>query len=272
MRETSQLRRELHRAQRRVARRIFNTEQESGTRCLGAFLVYRQQRQNEREREREQEWIRARRQYEELSRRRQHEDWGQQGKQQSYQLETRGSSFPQKNNDDDRGTLSRRGSLESLVPTCNSVGSFQRFGDTDIAFVCDFCDGFIVWHDVRSVPATRTPLPHGDTQPNWQATAKSVSHQEEGEGDEDRTIVFAPLAIANHAPPRRGEWLARTSCPYCDQYTYIDAGEDGSGERKYAPDEDGFPSLQAFQEHLEWYHTSLSVPSLPSSASNCLVM
>src|SRR5688500_11746127 len=42
--ETADLKRVLHRAQCRAARRIFTSEQESSSRCLGAFLVYRKQR------------------------------------------------------------------------------------------------------------------------------------------------------------------------------------------------------------------------------------
>ncbi|KAH7033339.1 uncharacterized protein B0I36DRAFT_348410 [Microdochium trichocladiopsis] len=41
---------------------------------------------------------------------------------------------------------------------CNQTGAFERFGDTDVAFVCDFCDGYIVWEDLREMPATRTYL------------------------------------------------------------------------------------------------------------------
>ena len=172
----------------------------------------------------------------------------------------------------------RRASLESLVPACNAVGTFQRFGERDIAFACDYCDGFIVWEDVAAMPATRRPLLPGDAQPNWQAAAsRASSESEEGEGGEEKkTIVFAPVAIANHMGPPRGHWLARLTCPYCDQYTYVDQGYDGEEELRYAQDEAGFPDLRAFQEHLEWHHTSLSVPlsvpALAATASKCTIM
>jgi hypothetical protein len=148
------------------------------------------------------------------------------------------------------------------------VGKFQRFGDRDIAFACDFCDGYIVWENVRSMPAMRTPLPPGDTQPNWQARAPSASTED----DSHRTIVFAPLAIANHQPPPMGDWLAPLTCPYCEQYTYLDQGDDGEEELRYVQDESGFPDLRSFQEHLEWHHTSLPVPALPVATPKCTVM
>ncbi|OAA68748.1 hypothetical protein SPI_00943 [Niveomyces insectorum RCEF 264] len=49
--------------------------------------------------------------------------------------------------------------LEDLVPDCNAVGTFERFGDRDIAFICDYCDGHIVWEDVQRLPTTRAPPP-----------------------------------------------------------------------------------------------------------------
>ncbi len=104
----------------------------------------------------------------------------------------------------------RRASLEELVPDCNQVGKFERFGDRDIVFVCDYCDGHIVWQDVRSMPASRTsPTPVADTgYPNWQATAQSLS------AGEDKTVVFAPLVIANHLAAGGGTgWEARIWCP-----------------------------------------------------------
>lgn len=157
--------------------------------------------------------------------------------------------------------------LEELVPTCNAVGHFERFGDRDIAFVCDFCDGFIVWEDMMKMPAERdrSAVTAGMTdQPNWQAQTKSVTT------GEDKTVVFAPLAIANHLCPNLGDWQARLLCPYCDEYGYYEAGDED--ETRYAQDERGFGSLREFQEHLEWYHTSVAVPSLPAAAKNCVVM
>lgn len=76
--------------------------------------------------------------------------------------------------------------------------------------------------------------------------------------------------------PVPGDWLARIWCPYCDEYTYVDQGEDSEDEVKWAQDERGFEDLASFQEHLEWYHTALPVPSipalLPKAAGSCLVM
>lgn len=157
--------------------------------------------------------------------------------------------------------------LEELVPACNTVGHFERFGERDIAFSCDFCDGFIVWEDVARLPPTldRTALDANVTaQPNWQARGTSMSSAEE------KPIVFAPLAIANHLAPELGEWQARLMCPYCDEYGYYEAG--GEDETRYVQDEKGFGSLREFQEHLAWYHTSVAVPSLPAVAKNCVVM
>jgi hypothetical protein len=176
----------------------------------------------------------------------------------------------------------RRGSLEELVPSCNAVGRFQliRGGDGDessshdAAFVCDFCDGYIVWPDLRRMPSERMPLaPTAVTgYPHWQAKGESAAT------GEDKTVVFAPLAIANHMPPEPGEWQAGLICPYCEEDTYLDEGEDSS-ELRYVQDEKGFPDLEAFREHLEWYHTAMPVPpisalasALPSAASNCRVM
>ncbi|GAB1314349.1 hypothetical protein MFIFM68171_04559 [Madurella fahalii] len=255
-RETAELSGELHRAQCRAARRIFAAEQE-GSRCLGAFQVYRQQKRNEAERQRRQ---RAR---DELA------PWQQQREQSVEDEEAR-----------QRGEVpgrdpKRRSSLEELVPCCNAVGRWQRLGGShDAAFVCDFCDGFIVWPDLRSMPSARTPLPPTAVAgyPHWQA--KGVS----AETGEDKLIVFAPLAIANHMAPEPGEWQAGLMCPYCEEDTYLDEGEDSS-ELKYAQDEKGFPDLEAFRQHLEWYHTAMPVPpisalasALPSAASNCRVM
>ena len=156
--------------------------------------------------------------------------------------------------------------LEELVPACNLVGHFERFGDRDIAFACDFCDGHIVWEDLARMPSERDPtaVAAGVTeQPNWQAKGTSLSTAD------DKMIVFAPLAIANHVSPDIGDWQARILCPYCDEYNYYEQGEED--DTRYAQDERGFGSLNELQEHLEWYHTSTAMPSL-SSAKNCVVM
>ncbi|KAK4192966.1 hypothetical protein QBC35DRAFT_160725 [Podospora australis] len=276
-RDTTSLRRELHRAQCRAARRIFVLATEQPIpRCLGAYQVYRQQKRNETERQRRQ------RERNELP------PWQQQHEQ---SIEDRAA----RERGELPGDLRRRSSLEALVPNCNAIGRFQRVGtgsggpegSHDAAFVCDFCNGYIVWPDLRSMPSARTPLPSNSTSsnnaqstsqnsnssnngyPHWQASGISASTGEE------KTIVFAPLAIANHMAPEPGEWQAGLICPFCEEDTYLDEGEDSS-EMKYVADEKGFPSVEAFREHLEWYHTALQVPPLSAitsaATSNCAVM
>ncbi|KAK3378150.1 hypothetical protein B0H63DRAFT_238227 [Podospora didyma] len=253
VRETAELKWELHRAQCRAARRIFAAEQE-GSRCLGAFQVYRQQKRKEAERQRQQQNT------DELPL------WQQQHQQavQDEAARERGEvpSDPR-----------RRSSLEELVPCCNAVGRFERLGDLDAAFVCDFCDGFIVWPDLQTMPSARIPLPASSSAyPNWQAAGRNKSNGAE------KTVIFAPLAIANHLAPGPAEWQAGILCPYCDEYTYLDQGEDSEEDVKYAQDEKGFQDLESFQAHLEWYHTAIAVPAIPAlpsglpSSSNCRVM
>ncbi|ORY71168.1 uncharacterized protein BCR38DRAFT_330556 [Pseudomassariella vexata] len=215
-RETIELRRELHRAQCRAARRIFNAEQETTTRCLGAFQVFRVQRSPEKAQQR---------------------------------------------------------NLEELMMS-NKVGKFERFGEHGIAFVCDFCDGYMVWDDLREMPSHRKPTTTPDglepmsgtsttpaTQDTWQATGFSAS-----DGTE-KPIVFAPVVIANHMPPVPGEWQARILCPYCDEYYEYEQGDDEMERVKWNQDEDGFEDMAAFKEHLEWSHVGI-VPS----TTNCSVM
>ncbi len=235
-------------------------------------------------------------------------------------------------------------SLEDLVPDCNAIGTFERFGDHDIAFICDYCDGHVVWEDIQRLPTTRvppaavssadmarsssglsgppvvssgsgpdpssssasylpfvvprhgggssmppTPLPFRRPSPHLAqpSTASSASVPDGDDGDDGyprwqastvamsdaskaRTIVFAPLAIANHLPPMAGGWEARLWCPYCDDYVYFDSAE--GDQTKYAQDEYGFASLAEFQDHLEWHHSALPMPALPAKPSSCAVM
>ncbi|KAI2641619.1 hypothetical protein GGS26DRAFT_10217 [Hypomontagnella submonticulosa] len=235
-RDSVVLRRDLHRAQCRAARRIHAAQQvetaAAGTlRCLGALQVARvQQKKNVR--------------------------------------------------------------VEEERLACAQTGRFERLGEHDVAFVCDFCDGFLVWKDLRAVPTMRVQQPaHADDEPasamsttpamaqesgsngtandnagtpasaNWQARGVSMT------SGEPKTIVFAPVAVANHLPPDLGEWQSRIVCPLCDEYYYEEQGEDDMERVKYAQDDRGFDSIAAFQEHLEWSHTSM-VPA----ASNCGVM
>lgn len=249
-RETVDLRRELHRAQCRAARRIHSAQQivEANvggiSRCLGALQVYRVQQ-------------------------------------------------------------NKSVGVEEERLACAQAGRFERFGENDIAFVCDFCDGFLVWDDLRAMPTTRiqaqspataqsndhepepesatstTPATqdsssrnsnsnsnngggsssNADASPNWQAHGISMT------GNEGKTIVFAPVAIANHLPPSAGEFRSRILCPYCDEYYYEEQGEEDMERVRYVQDASGFDSVRAFQEHLEWSHVSMV-----SSTSSCAVM
>ncbi|KAJ9131112.1 Mediator complex subunit 3 fungal domain-containing protein [Pleurostoma richardsiae] len=277
-RETGELKRELHRAQCRAARRIFAAEQEANARCLGAFEVYRRQRELEARRGKRRSRPDSR--YGHAAR---HELplWNGSGSddaaaaaRQQQQRRQQDAKQPQQYGEEELTAPAqrRRPSLEELVPACNAVGKFERFGDRDIAFSCDFCDGFIVWEDVREMPSRRAPPPPGITEhPNWQAAARSVSGELE-----DKTVVFAPVAIANHVAPAPGRWQAGILCPYCDEYTYYAQGDDELEQVRYAQDEEGFPDLKSFQQHLEWYHTAVPVPSIPllpkAARASCSVM
>lgn len=295
-RDTLDLRRELHRAQRRAAARIYASQQADiaaggpGHRCLGAFEVYRKQRMLEDGiRKRIEEAERRTSKYEstrdELAEdgtksRKRAPSWQQQPPSMGDAMEMGqiGAPDTQQQQQQQQSQYSQQPdaveqqaklgmTLEELVPTCNAIGHFERFGDRDIAFSCDFCDGFIVWEDMTKMPAERDHSAVASSvtnQPNWQARTKSLST------GEDKTVVFAPLAIANHLRPDLGDWQSRLLCPYCDEYGYYEAGDED--ETRYAQDERGFGSLKEFQEHLEWYHTSVAVPSLPTAAKNCVVM
>jgi len=277
VRDTAYIKRELHLAQCRAARRIFVAEQD-GPRCLGAFQVYRQQKRNEAER--------ARRQRE----RGEQPPWQQ-------QQERLAEEEAARQRGEMPGDLRRRSSMEELIPHCNAVGRFQRLGGggkedphTDAAFVCNFCNGFIVWPDLKSIPSARTALPTPATttttmtDPSGNNTQSSISLSSDNsktinngyphwqapgisaQTGEEKIIVFPPLAIANHMAPEPGDWQAGLICPYCEEDTYLDEGEDSS-EVKYVQDESGFPDLEAFREHLEWYHTALAVPAVSALTS-----
>ncbi|KAL2163158.1 hypothetical protein VTH06DRAFT_6994 [Thermothelomyces fergusii] len=293
-RDTAQLRRALRRAQRRAAGRIFAAVQQdpgdAGARCLGAARVYRLQKRLEARRARAPAWH-QRGTSPRRGRRRSNHD-GMEAARAPADLVVPGGSAGLGYDDggadgvggggsggdggDGGGVgLGRRGSLEELVPSCNAVGRFRLFGENsrDAAFVCDYCDGFIVWPDLQRIPSERAPLPPTAVSgyPHWQATGTSA------ESGEETQVVFPPVAIANHMPPEPGDFLAGLICPYCEEATYLDEGEDSSDVR-YVQDERGFPDLEAFRQHLEWYHTALPVPPISSlasalpSASNCRVM
>ncbi|KAH9901963.1 hypothetical protein F4778DRAFT_771185 [Xylariomycetidae sp. FL2044] len=246
--ETLALKKELHRAQCRAARRIYSdTETETLSRCLGGLQVFRAQHQANR---------------------------------------------------NNQGAGSRSNVDEEarkLALACNQTGHFERFGEHDIAFVCDFCDGFLVWEDLQTMPNSRrqqqqatarpttttmttsartgsalpitsaTPLSPGlhhpasppttnsttNPAPNpnphmlWSAQAQSHVTQN------PKVIVFAPLAIANHLPPEPGEWVAGIMCPYCEEYYYEEPGDDEVERVRYIQDERGFDGVERLREHLE---------------------
>ncbi|KAK8856176.1 hypothetical protein PGQ11_012088 [Apiospora arundinis] len=250
--ETIGLRRELHRAQCRAARRIFNSEQETSQRCLGAFQVHRVQRTPENAQQRQ---------------------------------------------------------LEELM-MCNQVGKFERYGELDIAFICDFCDGYLVWEDVREMPTRRTTstettatttaqdTPGGGgggssnnnnnnddigsgsvtgsvsaTEPT-SSTAMAPGAQDSWHAQgfkrtngEEKAVVFAPVAIANHLPTEPGDFQARILCPYCEDYYEYEQGDGEMEAVKWNQDEKGFDDVQSFQEHLEWSHADKA-----PNASTCAVM
>ncbi|GAP92726.1 hypothetical protein SAMD00023353_8900190 [Rosellinia necatrix] len=232
--------------------------------------------------------------------------------------------------------------LNNEIAACNSTGTFQRLGpgNRDIAFVCDFCDGFLVWEDLRSMPSTRqrASTSQADMQDSWAATgfAHPRSHHDDdhhhphpnnylaggGQGQDsdveleessggnnshngnpnfggatmarattmmrdadadadverrgaEKTIVFSPVAVANHLPPEPGEWLAPLLCPLCDEYYYEEQGDDDMDRVRYTQDERGFESVAALQAHFEWTHAGL-LPGLANvvapKASSCAVM
>ncbi|KAL5604091.1 uncharacterized protein BROUX77_004277 [Berkeleyomyces rouxiae] len=308
--DTRNIQQDLHNAQCRAARRIFETKQEAASHCLGAFLVYRKQRS----------WV---------------------GLQ------------------DPRNPAYRRHCLD-VIAACNTVGRFERFGDCDIAFVCNFCDGYIIWDDLESMPSTLTandlatasaaensgtdsdsefpqrtrdesnssrasntspPPPcshtsshgsqtqndtntgytyttHGysynpqtnnspkpdNTQspdlsnpelpyPDWKATGFSAI------GHLEKDVIFAPVAIASHLAPVGMEWRASHICRFCDE-TFDSEKKISEGNDDLEPlatDEGpGFADLADFHQHLLWQHTpyAVEVPSvgLPSVPESCAVM
>lgn len=158
---------------------------------------------------------------------------------------------------------------------CNTVGSFKRFGDRDIAFVCDYCDGHIIWEDLESMPSIRSfqeaaaspilTLSPTTNNPHWQATGFSLS------GHQEKQVVFAPVAIANHVAPQPRDWLAGLLCPYCEEDS-TEPQEQYDEEDAYRPDL-GYEDMVAYQEHLEWQHTVTAPTSQqPTTSNNCQVM
>lgn len=163
--DTRWLRRELHRAQCRAVRRIHDDLEGSSLRprCLGALIVWRSQQ-----------------------------------RQRSLASQPRSSQpqpSPQQRQHPERGTPTITTSpttqpdpiLDGEVAACNATGTFQRLGpgNRDIAFVCDFCDGFLVWEDLRSMPSTRqrTSTSQANLLENWAATGFSHPRANPPSGD-----------------------------------------------------------------------------------------
>lgn len=230
VRDTQSLQRQLHRAQCRAAMRVFTSARESSERCLGAFLVHRNQRAPFH--------------------------GGQVG---SHAHATE---------------YQRRCQAELMA--CRSVGTFQRFSEQDIAFVCDFCDGHMVWQDLERMPTVRstqeaintlvTPPSLSTNNSNWQATATIHS------GEATKQIMFAPVVVANHIAPTHGDWEARLLCPLCEELAKQPQDEDDEEEAYHTHEE--FPDVASLQEHIEWQHGTNMLPvTLPTpSTENCRIM
>ncbi|KAI1489447.1 hypothetical protein F5X96DRAFT_641082 [Biscogniauxia mediterranea] len=299
--DTLALKRDLHRAQCRAARRIYDDAGQATlsmrTRCLGAQQVFRVQQQLASP-----------------------GGGGGGGFDSATLSRTTSNKTATPSAKDQLGPVQfHYGSLEELA-ACNAMGKFERFGEQDIAFVCDFCDGYLVWEDLREMPSHPTvppPLRRRSTTAsspkptdsdlyspdsnassnsnssssssttdsnttNWQATGFALSDGAE------KSIVFAPVAIANHLPPDPTPaapvgagflsvpgipedtqwWQSRLLCPLCDEYYYEEQGEADMERVRYAQDERGFASVAALREHLEWSHAPLLAPS----AGGCAVM
>lgn len=160
--------------------------------------------------------------------------------------------------------------LEELG-ACTRIGSFTRF-EEDVAFICDFCDGHLIWTDLENVPTGRTPPYRPTGRPNdthWQATGLTCS------GAEEKTVIFAPVVVANHITPLHGDWQAKLTCPFCEELSEQPQDKDDE-EAVYRPD-DVFEDVAELQAHLEWEHgrssTLVGAPlaALPTSAT-CSVM
>ncbi|KID92000.1 hypothetical protein MGU_00911 [Metarhizium guizhouense ARSEF 977] len=159
----------------------------------------------------------------------------------------------------------QRRQLEEL-DACTRIGSFDRFGEEDMVFICDFCDGHLIWEDLENVPTERTaaslPRRQGNSQ-HWQATGTSSS------GPQEKLVIFPPIAVANHLAPLHGDWQARLLCPFCEDEAKKPQDEDDE-EELYKPN-DEFEDVASLQEHMEWQHVEVVVPSGQWSG-NCAVM
>ncbi|KAI1438792.1 hypothetical protein GGR50DRAFT_637851 [Xylaria sp. CBS 124048] len=300
---TRWLRRELHRAQCRAVRRIHDDLETSSSRprCLGALIVWRSQHRQQSRTSSPQAQHRS------------------QSPQQRRPQRIQNGTTPIRRINPSPPTAQSSTPLSGEVAACNSTGVFQRLGsrNRDIAFVCDFCDGFIVWEDLRSMPSTRqcastTTSSTGSTTDNsWAATGFAHPHKVTSSPDQDsaielserrdkpslgtvpkplrmrarpldaeaeterkgeeKTIVFPPVAVANHLPPLPGEWQAPLLCPLCEEYYYEEQGDGDMDRLRYTQDEHGFEDVAALQAHLEWAHGSL-IPGVAPEASTCVLM
>lgn len=270
VRDTHALQSDLHRAQRRAARRIFSSDQESSQRCLGAFLVHRVQRRTAAVTTATPAAAGS-------------------GPKRSVGAAAAGSSTSASSKSSSTATVtpmttardsadSQRAQMEELA-MCTRVGGFERFGEDDVAFICDFCDGHLVWEDLESVPTSRAGAPRAGGSPtaptssqSWQATGITMS------GGHAKPVVYPPLVVANHVAPTPGDWLARVLCPYCEEEAQRPQHEDDD-EDAFKPEYE-FDDVAALQEHLEWQHpvagglsaaALAGAPSIPSTSS-CSIM
>ncbi|KAI1169202.1 hypothetical protein F5B18DRAFT_594426 [Nemania serpens] len=163
--ETRWLRRELHRAQCRAVRRIHDDLEGSLSRprCLGALIVWRSQQ----------------RQQSHPSQTQPQPEPQSQSLSPSPRPQRRQPQRPERGDSKTTTATTTQTTQPNSIPAgeiaaCNSTGTFQRLGpgNRDIAFVCDFCDGFIVWEDLRSMPSTRqhTSISSASMPENWAAT------------------------------------------------------------------------------------------------------
>jgi hypothetical protein len=154
--------------------------------------------------------------------------------------------------------------LEELE-ACTKVGSFDRLGEEDVAFICDFCDGHLIWEDLENVPTERRapyiPRPLANRL-DWQATGRKLSEAQE------KQVLFPPMAVANHLAPLHGDWQARLLCPFCEDEAKKPQDEDDE-EELYAPN-DEFEDVVSLQEHMEWQHPEAS--SAGQQSSSCSIM
>ncbi|KAG6038360.1 hypothetical protein E4U41_004274 [Claviceps citrina] len=137
--------------------------------------------------------------------------------------------------------------LEELA-ACRQVGSFDRL-EEDVAFICDFCDGHLLWHDLEGIPTGRTKPYRPSGRPNdahWQATGSTWS------GAQEKRVVWAPLVVANHVTPLHGDWRARLTCPFCEEDSQ--QPQDKDDEEALRRPDDVFEDVAELQTHLEWQH------------------